>query len=141
MLHLINPLSDGPVTGDLREYNLDECPEYQALSYAWEGVVCECPIYCDGRILFVTRSCESALHRLIRAKLNRPIWVDSTCINQNDDNERSQQVGMMGDIYRRADQVNVWLGLGTEGSDAAIAELKSLTLASILAMAPGPFPQ
>jgi Heterokaryon incompatibility protein (HET) len=141
VLHIINPLQEGPVTGELREYNLDDCPPYEALSYAWEGSVRECPIDCDGRILFVTKSAEAALRRLIYGKLGRPIWVDSICINQGDNNERSQQVSMMGDIYRKAERVNVWLGPGTEGSDAAMAELKSLCTTALLAKAPGPFPQ
>jgi Heterokaryon incompatibility protein (HET) len=141
VLHIINPLQDGPVTGELREYNLDSCPPYQALSYAWEGSARERPIHCDGRILFVTKSAEAAIRRLIYGKLSRPIWVDSICINQGDNNERSQQVSMMGDVYRKAERVNVWLGPGTEGSDAAMAELKSLSATALLAMAPGPFPQ
>jgi hypothetical protein len=38
-------------------------------------------------------------------------------------------------------RVNVWLGPGTEGSDAAMAEIKSLCAKALLAKAPGPFPQ
>ena len=40
----------------------------------------------------------------------RTLWVDSICINQGDDNERSQQVRLMGQIYRKASTVLIWLG-------------------------------
>jgi Heterokaryon incompatibility protein (HET) len=101
VLHILNPLQEGPVTGELRECNLDDCLPYEALSYAREGSVRECPIYCDGRILDATESAEAALRRLIYGKLSRPIWVDSICINQGDNNERNQQVSMMGDVCRK----------------------------------------
>ena len=42
------------------------------------------------------------------------VWVDAICINQNDIVERNQQVQIMGDIYRAASRVRVWLGHGTD---------------------------
>lgn len=141
VFHILQTWQDGPVTGELKEYNLDECPKYQALSYAWEGTMRECPIYCDGKVLFVTKSCEGALRRLIYGKSSRLIWVDAICINQQDTQERNQQVSMMGDIYRKAEHVNVWLGPGTAATDAALTELMSLFKAAALARTRGPFPQ
>lgn len=38
------------------------------------------------------------------------LWVDALCINQKDDNERANQVKMMGKIYARASNVSIWLG-------------------------------
>ena len=38
------------------------------------------------------------------------IWIDALCINQNDPIERGQQVGMMGDIFKQAKRVVIWLG-------------------------------
>ena len=40
----------------------------------------------------------------------RTLWVDSICINQRDDDERSQQVRLMDWIYRKASAVLIWLG-------------------------------
>lgn len=37
-------------------------------------------------------------------------WIDAICINQRDRAERSQQVGMMRDIYSRAQSTVIWLG-------------------------------
>ena len=38
------------------------------------------------------------------------MWIDALCINQKDRDERSQQVKLMGAIYRGAAQVIAWLG-------------------------------
>jgi hypothetical protein len=40
----------------------------------------------------------------------RFIWADAICINQSDLQERSQQVRLMGNIYRNAERVLIWLG-------------------------------
>ncbi len=37
------------------------------------------------------------------------LWVDAICIDQSNILERSHQVALMGDIYRRAEKVIVWL--------------------------------
>jgi hypothetical protein len=44
------------------------------------------------------------------------VWIDSICINQADLNERAQQVTLMGDIYRGAERVLVWLGKATHAT-------------------------
>jgi hypothetical protein len=42
-------------------------------------------------------------------------WIDSNCINQNDDDERSSQVQMMDQIYLSSCQTIGWLGkIGTD---------------------------
>ena len=46
----------------------------------------------------------------IAMKQNHAIWIDSICISQHDDDEKTAQVKMMGDIYQRATRVVVWLG-------------------------------
>lgn len=44
------------------------------------------------------------------------VWIDALCINQQDVEEKSRQVKKMGDIYKKADTVRIWLG--DEASDA-----------------------
>ncbi|KAI6764150.1 hypothetical protein HG530_007939 [Fusarium avenaceum] len=40
--------------------------------------------------------------------LLRIVWVDALCISQNDLAERSQQVQLMGDIYKQAVETIIW---------------------------------
>ena len=44
------------------------------------------------------------------------IWIDSICIDQGNKDEKSAQVKMMADIYKRADSVFIWLGRESEDS-------------------------
>ncbi|KAJ2965824.1 hypothetical protein NUW58_g10812 [Xylaria curta] len=74
-------------------------------------------IVVDGREHTVTANLEAAL-REIRAKgwfnghqsdSNLMLWVDALCINQQDKEEQAAQVMRMGQIYREAGNVLVWL--------------------------------
>ena len=44
-------------------------------------------------------------------------WVDAICINQVDKQEKGRQVAHMGQIYRAATRVIVWLGLDLPSND------------------------
>jgi len=39
------------------------------------------------------------------------LWIDAICINQEDVDEKSHQVAMMGDLYSRCLTVYIWLGV------------------------------
>ena len=45
------------------------------------------------------------------------LWIDYICINQEDRNEKSAQVRMMANIYKRAESVLIWLGREGEESN------------------------
>ncbi|KAH7627866.1 heterokaryon incompatibility protein-domain-containing protein [Sordaria sp. MPI-SDFR-AT-0083] len=54
------------------------------------------------------------------------LWIDQLCIAQSDSHEKAMQVGLMSQVYSRAEQVLVWLGPVADGSDEvmdAFAEL------------------
>ncbi|OCT48981.1 hypothetical protein CLCR_04936 [Cladophialophora carrionii] len=38
------------------------------------------------------------------------VWLDMLCINQSDETDKSKQVLMMGEIFKRAEKVYAWLG-------------------------------
>ncbi|RYP67125.1 hypothetical protein DL769_005830 [Monosporascus sp. CRB-8-3] len=93
---------------------------YEALSYTWKtgweyyGWVKIGPknpkIECNGVEMAVGANLYMALHRLRREDSTRVVWADAICVNQSDVHERSQQVAAMGDIFRNAYSVLVWLG-------------------------------
>jgi len=41
------------------------------------------------------------------------MWIDAICMNQTNNLERAQQVGIMKDIYKKAMHVVIWLGKET----------------------------
>ena len=92
---------------------------YEAISYCWGGQQPSRPVLCDGEALLVTRNCEAALRRFRYPIENKArfLWIDFICINQADMDERTHQVKLMGDIYRDAECVLVWLGEET-GNDS-----------------------
>lgn len=93
-------------------YTTTECaPHYDTLSYVWgtsnRSRVLDLK---DGTLLHITKTLEKALPYIARHCEARYIWIDQICIHQDDLQERSQQVSIMGDIYRNCQCVLVWLG-------------------------------
>lgn len=96
----------------LHEIDLDQHPEYDAISYCWGGQQPTFPITCNGAKPKITQNLADALLTLSRdIPQSIWLWADAICINQSDDSEKSVQVGLMRDIYRSAKMVHVWLGL------------------------------
>lgn len=85
---------------------------FEALSYVWgnDAQTNTFRIDCNGRTLSIGANLKSALMRLRHDKQPRLLWVDAVCINQNDDEEKSQQVKHMGEIYASAKVVLIWMG-------------------------------
>ena len=93
---------------------------YEAVSYVW-GASEHKPsiqISCErgDSELEIPKNLEGALRRFRHPTSTRTLWTDSICINQSDLQERSQQVRLMGQIYRKASAVLIWLGEDVNGS-------------------------
>lgn len=64
--------------------NLDDDPNYDAVSYTWatESGDCSrsCTVHCiDGGIFLVTVSCDAAVRQPRRPGSRRYIWIDAIC--------------------------------------------------------------
>ncbi|CAN9187512.1 unnamed protein product [Alternaria alternata] len=99
-----------PIRCTLRIVSLLNKPSYDALSYTWGDSATTKPIEVDGFKIRVTTNLEQALRHLRDVKDDLTLWVDAVCINQSDNSEKSQQVALMGQIYRQCAQVRIWLG-------------------------------
>ena len=74
--------------------------EYLALSYVWGGVQQDVPDAGKpgttlGRL---PRTVEDAM-LLVKSLDKQYLWVDSVCINQSDEKEKLEHMGIMSDIY------------------------------------------
>ncbi|KAI1431465.1 heterokaryon incompatibility protein-domain-containing protein [Xylaria sp. CBS 124048] len=78
--------------------------EFAALSYHWGDHAVVKRIMLDGDLVPITFNLYKALEEMRRRGIYR-VWADDLCINQHDDEERSQQVLRMGAIYRSASMV------------------------------------
>jgi hypothetical protein len=94
----------------VRIASLDGDEQYEALSYVWGEAGAQKEIEVSGQTVHVTDNLYAALHRLRYPMQKRTIWIDQLCINQSDNLERSSQVAMMRDIYKRCSCCIIWLG-------------------------------
>jgi hypothetical protein len=55
-------------------------------------------------------SSAAAIRRMRHASSVRTLWVDAICIDQDNLEERAQQVGQMGRVYRSSQKNLIYLG-------------------------------
>jgi hypothetical protein len=100
-----------PIHVTIQEHDLDDQNlRYEAISYCWGAVHRTSQITCDDRAIMATENLIAALLRFRHPTEERILWMDSVCINQNSLEERNNQVKLMGDVYRKAVCVLIWLG-------------------------------
>jgi hypothetical protein len=146
-------LLEAPIRVTTRTVRLQDNIPYAALSYTWGnpfGVFhsqkdrdtaprTDIPIICDGKVLEIGENLYRFLCRWRQAlgvsqQSSMPedaqppeeFWIDAICINQQDVEERSSQVSIMGDTYTKSAKTCVWLGEEVEFSREAIYILRTL---------------
>ncbi|ETS75718.1 hypothetical protein PFICI_12662 [Pestalotiopsis fici W106-1] len=100
----------------LYETTLDESTgSYAALSYVWGDGAETTPIQINNKTMDIGINLRTALFNLRDLRDPITLWADAICINQGDVKECSQQVVIMGEIYRRATKTIIWLRDQVEG--------------------------
>jgi hypothetical protein len=128
-----------PIRCTLRIVSLRNKPSYDALSYTWGDSATTKPIEVDGFKIRVTTNLEQALQHLRDVKNDLTLWVDAVCINQSNNSEKSQQVALMGQIYRQCAQVRIWLGCDSFKCGIAQSSLQTSNAADDSSGAVDPF--
>lgn len=122
---------DQVLHGSLESTSLSIRPEYMAVSYTWadaDGNRDLSEVIFLGELwvpLPITSNCAAALRRLRSAHQVQTLWIDSICINQSSHDEKSHQVGLMGDIYSRATSVTIFLGGDDDTPEARLLKRTS----------------
>jgi hypothetical protein len=96
---------------------------YIALSYMWGSHDKLDVIHMNDYDQLVRHNLKKALEALQKTeyvKAGCKIWCDALCIDQESIPERNREVKRMGDIYRNALRVALWLGDAANGSDEVI---------------------
>jgi hypothetical protein len=119
LLQLLPGSKEEPIKCGVVNINLYDKPDYEALSYCWGNPANTIRIHSGKEYIEVTRNLHDALVQLRNEDNSRILWVDAICINQDDHGERSQQVGIMRQIYKQAKKTLVWLGPETEDTATA----------------------
>ncbi|KAK4631182.1 hypothetical protein CLAFUW4_03574 [Fulvia fulva] len=103
--------------------------DYQALSYCWESEEKVCKVVLNGCTVLIPKNLAAALRRLRRTEEVRSglkIWCDALCVDQDNIAERNHQVSLMGNVYRGALAVVVWLGPSGDESQSAFHSMLQL---------------
>ncbi|KAF2733188.1 HET-domain-containing protein, partial [Polyplosphaeria fusca] len=110
LLQLLPGEYDEPITCNLFPIDSVELYEYEALSYVWGQVNNSSIIHVNDWEMLITENLEVALRSLRLEHEPRLLWIDAICINQSSVTEKTSQVAKMGDIYKAAKRVLVFLG-------------------------------
>ncbi|KAH7082696.1 heterokaryon incompatibility protein-domain-containing protein [Paraphoma chrysanthemicola] len=113
---------------ELFEYSLpNSCKRahmYDALSYVWGNLDEKLPIFIHGHSFNVTINLHAAFSHLRNHSIDRILWVDAICIDQENQEEKGHQIQSMAKIYGQANRVVVWLGEAADNSDLALEEIR-----------------
>lgn len=92
--------------------------EFEALSYTWgkPDRLFNISIDNEASLFGLTANLAQALPHITKHSITKRLWIDQLCINQADNTEKSIQVGLMSEIYKRSARVLVWLGPVDENS-------------------------
>ena len=130
---------------------------YDALSYAWGNPEPQFPItlratgkiYAKGKLeadgniqqhgtIHIRSNLTALLKQLRRMRYDRPIWIDSICIDQEKDDEKSIQISLMKHIYKEAKNVLIWLGDASAVEEGALVIMPAIAKILKKAAAEGP---
>lgn len=123
-----------PISCKLRNISLSDFPQWHAnhtaLSYTWDGQSPSCEVDCDGANLLITPNCDAAIRQLRSATAIMILRIDSICIDQTPEaiEERNVQVALMGEIYKSAARVVVWLGPSNERVELALRQVMDIAM-------------
>ena len=132
VLKLAHGKDRSTLRGEILHIDLDDDPEYAALSYVWGTETDPVRIECNGCQIEVTQNLAEALWHIRDESISIYLWVDALCINQHDLAEKSHQVTLMKDIYASANAVLVWLGPSEAEVATEVFEDIRLTLATFV---------
>jgi len=73
-----------PICCEIIHVNLDDDPDYDAVSYTWAtetgDISLSKTVRCvNGGVMAVTANCEAALRQLRQHALRRRLWIDAIC--------------------------------------------------------------
>ncbi len=107
LLHRRNPID--AINCTLFEVDSKAAPSYEAISYTWGNPLETGDIRVNGFRLRIPKSAYTILDNRSSLWTPRLLWIDSICINQNDEEEKVSQIQLMKNIYSNARFVSVCL--------------------------------
>lgn len=133
----ISPGSSGtPLRCTISHATFTSDLQYSALSYAWRDASLRLGdepkasaklIINEDYFLLIAKNLAAFLHQIRdTASQSECFWIDAICINQEDIRERNIHVVKMGEVYKKAQKVVVWLGPEQDDSALAISTIQKI---------------
>ena len=94
---------------------------YEAISYTWGVESAPEDLVLNGQHFHIGLNLRDALRRLRLPRRSRRLWIDAVCINQDDNDEKTAQIAVMGAIYSKARRTIIWLGEDSADTDGKVA--------------------
>jgi hypothetical protein len=120
---------DGVMCCETCVTSLDPPEQYTAVSYTWGSSLLQRPLILDGRQHLVTEGLWRFLKHAVGLGKHFPgsgwLWIDALSIDQRSPRERAYQVGIMANIFWKAERVVVWLGPAYNDSGEAMKALSA----------------
>lgn len=122
----LKPANDhsAPIDCSLFAISPTKSTQYEAVSYTWGDPKRDRVIKVNSLDFQISRNLFELLPYLRRSRSDRVLWIDALCINQENPKERPSQVKMMGEIYKGASHVVIFLGKKWDGLTIATEYLK-----------------
>ncbi|EME48317.1 hypothetical protein DOTSEDRAFT_67412 [Dothistroma septosporum NZE10] len=117
---------DDPIRCSLRHVSLLDGPNYETISYCWGDSPDRVEVFVHDRRLLAPDSSVAILRRLRRPHEERTLWIDAVCIDQDNPDERSTQVAMMGKVY--SSSTVTWIDLGDLDQASARSNIRAAEL-------------
>ena len=95
-------------------HHVDTTAQYTAVSYVCGNLDFKHAILIDGKRHMIGKNLLEFLQCAREEPSSRTFWIDAISINQEDTDEKSLQVQMMGSIFSCAKVVLTWLGVPTQ---------------------------
>ena len=128
-LELRHFLQEPEPTVTRRFMQLENAPEYTALSYTWGSEVPLHEIFINGASIAVRENLFMFLSTAYELSEHTSwFWIDQLCIDQSNTIEKNHVVRDMKSIYSRAIGVRVWLGARNAQTDIAFGVLKEFEI-------------
>lgn len=115
-------IGEGICSEELRivHANLETAPPYTSVSYSWDGQQRDHELHVQGFDLRVTTNLHNGLPHLMKIAKTQFLWIDTICIDQENEEERADQIPYMREIYKQCQECLVWLGEGSAEAEIAV---------------------
>jgi len=118
---------DDEIECTISTHDLSNAPPFAAISYTWGNMASMRDIRLDDKQLSIGENSWLVLWQARLHQIPLPVWIDVLSINQNDDDEKSSQVGIMASIYIAAKFTCVGLGPQEDDSGLLAREVRDHT--------------